>query len=333
MVIVIFAAACGAPTAPAASTAPPANTPVATVATGVFPVTIENCGRTLTFTTPPERVVSLWQPSNELLLALGVQEQIVALAGNYTDLRPDLASRAVGIPIIGTSMAWPAREVLLSQEPDLVIAEGLEGFVFDSAQGHATVAEIEATGAQVISTGGRCTPTDPASQTKGIDTVYADLRMLGQVFGVSGRAEALIADLQAREAAVIAQVAGRDPVPVAFYNGGEGPLFVLSFGIWADLMTKAGGRNVITTEGFQISAEEFATSQPEVILVGYFPGEEPEARIAFLRETFPNVPAVQNDRLIPIATIDTEASVRVIDGLEQIARALHPEAFPSAAQP
>jgi ABC-type Fe3+-hydroxamate transport system substrate-binding protein len=39
------------------------------------------------------------------------------------------------------------------------------------------------------------------------------------------------------------------------------------------------------------------------------------------------VPAVQNDRLYPIPTIDTEASMRVIDGLEQIARALHPEAF------
>ncbi|NJO83805.1 MAG: ABC transporter substrate-binding protein [Blastochloris sp.] len=326
----LLTAACGAPAAPAA---PPANTPVATVATAAFPVTIENCGRTLTFAAPPERVVSLWQPPNELLLALGVQEQIVALAGNYTDLRPDLAPLAEGIPIIGESIAWPSREVLLSQEPDLVISEGLEGFAFDSAQGYATVAEIEATGAQVISTGGSCTPTDPASQTKAIETVYADLRMLGQIFGVPERAEALIADMQAREAAVLAQVAGREPVPVAFYNGGEGPVFVLSFGIWADLMTKAGGRNVITTEGFQISVEEFAASQPEVILVGYFPGEEPEARIAFLRETFPNVPAVQNDRLIPIATIDTEASVRVIEGLEQIARALHPEAFTEAAQP
>lgn len=292
-----------------------------------FPVTIENCGRTLTFDGPPERVVSLWQPPTELLLALGVQDRIVALAGNYTELRPDLAPLAEGIKEIGTAMAWPSKEVLLSEQPDLVIAEGLEGFSYDQSMGYATVAEIEATGAQVISTGGSCTPLDPASQTKSTETVYNDLLMLGKVFGASARAEELVAELRAREAEVVAQVAGREPVKVAFYNGGDGPVFVLSFGIWADLMAKAGGANVITTEGFQVSNEEFAASQPEVILIGIYPGQEAEERIAFLKATFPTIPAVQNDRLIPIPTIDTEASVRVIDGLEQIARALHPEAF------
>lgn len=299
----------------------------ASASTTTYPVTIENCGRTLTFDAPPERVVSLWQPPTELLLALGVQERIVALAGNYTDLRPDLAPRAEGITVIGTSMAWPAKEVLLSQQPDLVISEGLEGFAYDPAMGYATVAEIEATGAQVISTGGSCTPTDPASQTKSTEAVYKDLAMLGTIFGVSDRAEALIADLKAREAAVLAKVQGLEPVKVAFYNGGDGPVFVLSFGIWADLMKKAGGENVITTEGFQISNEEFAASNPDVILIGIYPGQEAADRIAFLKATFPNVPAVQNDRLVAIPTIDTEASVRVIDGLEQIARALHPEVF------
>lgn len=189
------------------------------------------------------------------------------------------------------------------------------------------MAEVEATGAQVISTGGSCTPTDPASQTKSTETVYNDPLMLGKVFGVSAQAEALVAELRAREAEVVAKVAGREPVKVAFYNSGDGPVFVLSFGIWADLMRKAGGENVITTQSFQISNEEFAASQPEVILIGTYPSQETAERIAFLKATFPNIPAVQNDRLYPIPTIDTESSVRVIDGLEQIARALHPAAF------
>lgn len=352
-----FLAACGAPAAPSptavpaaptampadmdmAPTAAPTEAPAATAAPAPtdaptdapaapagYPVTIQNCGRTLTFERPPERVVSLWQPPTELLLALGVQDRIVALAGTYTDLRPDLALLAEGIPTIGTGMAWPAKEVLLSQQPDLVISEGLEGFAYDPANGHATVAEIEAAGAQVISTGGSCTPTDPASQTKSTETVYQDLAMLGTVFGVSDRAEAIIADLKAREAAVVAKVAGREPVKVAFYNGGEGPLFVLSFGIWSDLMAKAGGEDVIPTDGFQVSVEEFAASQPDVILMGIYPGQDEAALRAFLSKTFPNVPAVQSGRLYPIPTIDTEASVRVIDGLEQIARALHPDAF------
>jgi iron complex transport system substrate-binding protein len=290
-------------------------------------VTIENCGRSLTFAQPPERVISLWQPPNEMLLALGVADRIVALAGNYTTLPEDLAVLNGNIKQIGATTAWPSKEVLFSEQPDLVVSEGLEGFAFDPAQGYATVAEIEATGAQVISTGGSCTPTDPASQTKSTETVYNDLEMLGRIFGVSARADPLVAALQDREAAILAKVAEQEPTPVAFYNGGEGPVFVLSFGIWADLMAKAGGVDVIDIDGFQISAEEFAAAQPEVILVGYYPGQAPEDSIAFLRETFPTVPAVQNDRLYPIPTIETEAGIRVIDGFERIARALHPEAF------
>ncbi|NJL20321.1 MAG: hypothetical protein HC895_04985 [Leptolyngbyaceae cyanobacterium SM1_3_5] len=78
---------------------------------------------------------------------------------------------------------------------------------------------------------------------------------------------------------------------------------------------------------FQVGVEEFASSQAAVILVGYYPGQDPNELIAFLRETFPDLPAVQNDRLYPIPTIDTEAGIRIIDGLEAIAHAIHPEAF------
>ena len=299
----------------------------AAASTTAYPVTIENCGRTLTFDKAPTRVVSLWQPPNELLLALGLQDNIMALAGNYTDLRPDLAPLAAKIKIIGTSMQWPSKEVLLSEKPDLVISEGIEGFMYDTAQGYPSVAEIEATGAKVLSTGGSCTPTDPKTQTKTTQQVYDDLMMLGKVFGVSDRAGALVKQLQEHEAAVVAKVAGKPPVKVAFYNGGEGPVNVLTVGIWADLMKKAGGQDVITTKGYQVSNEEFAAGQPDVILIGFFPGQDPKDSIAFLKKTFPNIPAVKNDRLVPIATIDTEASVRVIDGLEQIAKGLHPEAF------
>ena len=295
-----------------------------------YPITIENCGRKLTFDKAPSRVVSLWQPPNELLLALGLQDNIVALAGNYTDLRPDLAPLAAKIKIIGTSMQWPSKEVLLSEKPDMVISEGIEGFMYDTAQGYPSVAEIEATGAKVLSTGGSCTPSDPKTQTKTTQQVYDDLLMLGKVFGVSDRATALVKQLQDREAAVVTKVAGKPPVKVAFYNGGEGPVNVLTVGIWADLMRKAGGQDVITSASYQVSNEEFAAGQPEVILIGTYPGQDAATSIAFLKKTFPNVPAVQNDRLVPIATIDTEASVRVVDGLEQIAKALHPEAFAGA---
>ena len=296
----------------------------AAVTGAAYPVTIENCGRQLTFDKAPERVVSLWQPQNELLLALGVQEQIVAFAGMYAPLPADLAAAAEGIPSIDESMAWPAKEVLLSQQPDLVISELLEGFAFDPAQGRATVAELDALGIQVYSASA-CTSADYPN--KRIETVYTDLENLGKIFGVADRAQALIDEMKTRQAEIVAKVADLPTVRVAFYNGGEGPLNILSGGVWGDTITQANGENVFPNDIFQISVEEFAAAQPDVIIIGTYPGQEAEPSIAFLQATFPNVPAVQNNRLDPVPTVETEATVRIIDGFEKIARAIHPEAF------
>lgn len=296
----------------------------AATTSAAYPVTIENCGRQLTFAKAPERVVSLWQPQNEILLALGVQDRIVAFAGMYTDLPADLAAAAEDIPSLGESMDWPAKEVMLTQQADLVVAELMEGFAFDPAMGKATVAELEAAGTQVYSASA-CTIADYPN--KRIETVYTDLENLGKIFGVTDRAQALIDAMKARQADIVAKVAGLPTLRVAFYNGGEGPLNILSGGVWGDTITQSNGESVFPNDIFQVSIEEFAAAQPEVIIIGTYRGQEAETLSAFLQATFPNVPAVQNNRLYPVPTIETEATVRIIDGFEQIARAIHPEAF------
>lgn len=130
-------------------------------------------------------------------------------------------------------------------------------------------------------------------------------------------------------------MAGRPPVRVAFFNGDGSTIYVLNDGVWGDLMARAGGQNVfagIETAG-AMSAERFAAIDADVILYGIFPnngvipGRRPEQIEAYLRQTFPNIPAVKSGRLYPVPTIITEASVRAVDGLELIARDLHPDAF------
>ena len=302
-----------------------ANLPSAQPDPSLFPVTVENCDRLLTFTQPPQRAIGLWQPPNEMLLALGVQDQLIGLAGNYTDLPPVLATAADSIPTLGSAMSWPSREVMLTQNPDVIISEGLSGFAFDPAQGYATVDELTEAGAQVISTGSSCNHAEAI--TRGIDGVYDDLRMLAKIFGVPERGDALVEKLQQRQTAILQKVEGRSTVPTIFYNGGEGPLNVLTAGVWGDAVRQSGGESIFDENVFQVGLEDFANSNAEVILIGIYPGQDAETLKAFLTQTFPHLPAVQNDRLYPIPTIETEAGIRVLDGLEKIARAIHPEAF------
>ncbi|NUR87727.1 MAG: hypothetical protein HOY71_26890, partial [Nonomuraea sp.] len=57
---------------------PAAERPAATAAASQagFPVTVENCGRELTFDKPPSKVVTGYHPSLETLLALGLGDRI-----------------------------------------------------------------------------------------------------------------------------------------------------------------------------------------------------------------------------------------------------------------
>ncbi len=309
--------------------------PPATPDLAAYPVTVENCGRSLTFAAPPGRVIGMWQPSNELLLALGVQGRVIGFAGMYDRLPAEFAAAAADVPRLGSifSLYLPNKEEMAQAQPDLLVTEGLDSFAFDAAQGFATVEEVQAMGAQIYSSGSICDFT--LTSERGVESVYADLAALGKIFGVSARAEALIARLRAREAAVVAAVAAEPPVRVAFYNGDTTTIYVMNTAIWSDLMRKAGGVNVfegVDTAG-QISPEVFAAIDADVILYGIFPasgpipGRDPEQIAAHLRATFPNIPAVQSGRLYPVPTIITESSVRVVDGLELIARDLHPQAF------
>jgi iron complex transport system substrate-binding protein len=313
-----------------------AGLPDATPDLSAFPVKIENCGRELTFDQPPSHVIGLWQPSNELLLALGVQSRVIGFAGMYDKLPAEFDAAAKNVPALGTILTLniPNREQMAAAKPDLIVTEGLNTFAFDPAQGFATVSELEQMGAQVFSSGSICDHRN-TSAARGVESVYADLRALGALFGISPRAEALIARLRAREQAVMAAVKSRPPVRVAFYNGDTDTVYVLNGAVWSDLMKKAGGQNVfegVNTSG-AMSPETFAAIDADVVLYGIYPqngvipGRNADKIEAHLRQTFPNIPAVKTGRLYAIPTITTEASVRVIDGLELIARALHPDAF------
>lgn len=307
-----------------------------------YPVTVQNCGRTLTFSAPPSRVIGLWQPSNELLLALGVHQRVIGFGGMYDAIPTAFASHTSQIPSLGSLMTLniPNKEEMIKAQPDLIVTEGLDTFAFDSAQGFATVAEIEAMGAQIYSSGSIC-QFSQAQIARGTESVYEDLRILGHIFGISARAETIITRLQQREQAVLRAIAQRPPVKVAFFNGDANAIYILNSGIWADLMQKAGGQNVFAGQDVTgiVSPEIFAQIDADVILYGIFPansvmpGRNSADIAAYLTSTFPQIPAVQNQRLYPISTINTEASIRVIDGLETIARALHPDAFPPIQEP
>lgn len=320
----LLAAACGGRETPGASDSSASSRPQASNdgSTAGYPVSVENCGRTVTFDAAPQRVVSLWQAPTEMMLALGLGDRITAMAGSYAAYPADLAEQAAAIPEIGTSMSWPSREVVLSEAPDLVVGQSLQGFAFDTSAGYASVEQLEESGATVYGAN-MCEPGDNLDMT--LDTSSRTLTDLGRIFGVGDRSDELVAALAEQKQAVVDAVQGEDDVDVAYYNGGEGPLTVLAGGIYDDLITTAGGTNVFPADSVYVSKEEFAASDPDVILVGTFEGQELDTLRTYLETTFPEMTAVREGRIEEVPVGDTDASVGVMRGLTEIANALHPD--------
>ncbi|PPF34381.1 ABC transporter substrate-binding protein [Rathayibacter sp. AY1A3] len=309
----------------AAGSAPVPSESSSGSAAGGYPVSLENCGRELTVDSEPERVVSLWQSNTEALLALGLRDRIVAVQEAYAPYPDSVAAAAEGLKSIGSQMGFPSKEVLLSEQPDFVTGQVLDGFAFDASQGYASVEQLEQAGATVYGAN-LCASTDSQStDTWNIDSVSKTLSDYGTVFNVSAKADEVIAGLKAKEDAVVSAVEGEATVKTAYFNGGTGPVIVLAGGIYDDLITTAGGENVFPSDSVYVSKEEFAASDADVVLVGTFPGQDFASQKAFLEENFPDLPAVQNGRLSEVPTQETDSSISVMVGLTKIANALHPD--------
>lgn len=302
-------------------------------ATTGYPVTLENCGRSITVDDAPERVVSLWQSPTEMLLALGLRDKIVAVQANYAPYPASVAEEAKGLKTVGSLMAFPSKEVLLSEKPDFVTSQMLEGFAFDTAQGYASVEQLEQVEATVYGAN-LCTPADAQStKTWSVDTASKTLRDLGRLFDVTAQAETIVAKLDADKQKVVEAVQGKPTVKTAYFNGGTGPVIVLAGGVYDSLISTAGGENVFGSDSVYVSKEVFAASEADVILVGTFDGQDFATQKAFLEKNFPNLPAVKNGRISEAPTAETDSSISVMVGLTKIANAIHPDldlAIPTA---
>lgn len=303
---------------PAASSAPAART--------TYPLTIQNCGRSITFDKAPRRVITYYQTTLETLLALGVQDRIIGRAKLEEPALPDQAEAAGSIRELSKSLTAPTKEILLTSRPDFVFAR-LPGTEFDGAKGFATRKEIEAAGSNVFVASAQCTPETEAS----LDLVLSDIETLGKIFDVQEQANRLTAGLRSKLAEIKAKVADKPPVEAVWYDSGEGPLFVYGKAVGSDLIARAGGHNVFaeaSTSFPKVSVEEVAVAKPEAwVTNNYKPGPTAKEKADFLIKTFPTAPASKERRVVPLTNIDGSPGFRNFAAVETLAQAFHPDAF------
>jgi ABC-type Fe3+-hydroxamate transport system substrate-binding protein len=167
--------------------------------------------------------------------------------------------------------------------------------------------------------------TNPQS----LDQVFASIERLGELFGTKDVATKLVSDLHHRALAVENVTATLKPVRV-FYQVSDQPLYTIGREAYlTDLIKRAGGVSVtadVPTAFPRFSDEAALASRPDAIILpsGGSMGNANSSVVPALKTS----PAAVNNRVYKINDdLLSRPGPRLVDGLEQLARSLHPEAF------
>ncbi|MET7402411.1 ABC transporter substrate-binding protein [Dactylosporangium sp. NPDC005572] len=300
----------------------PGGTPAASPGT----VSVAACGRTLTFAIPPQRVVSFYPAMTELLLALGLDERIAGQVNtNQSPPSPAYADRYARIKVLAEQE--PSIEVLLAARPDLIVADA--AYHFDGNQ-LPTLDELTAKGIPVYLNASFCDGRKTLAKVTDVDT---DLAGLGRIFAAAGPAATLAEHAKATLADTTTRLAGRAAVPCALLTVYDKALYADAGGLYTDVLTLAGGRNVTDQAELpageyyaQISPETIARKNPDAIVYTYLDDAGRAGTLDYLRRTFPDTTAVRSGRLIATPEATFGGALRSVDGVVSLARQLHPAA-------
>lgn len=305
-----------------------------------YPLTIENCGVEVTFDAAPKTAVTVGQAGTELLYSLGLGDKVAGTSVWFTEVLPEFSELNAGVERLADND--PSFESVVDKRPDIVAVQyewhiGPQGIV-------ATREQFSDLGIPTFVLPADCWAKDNSTGSDGtrsamfeMASIYAGVTQLAQIFDVSDKGDALLADLKAREAAAIAKAAEldlQDASAVFWFSSAEmdiDPYVAGRKGPPGYMMDKLGLRNVVESdeEWPVVGWETIARANPSVIVVAEmdrrrFAADDVEKKLEFLR-TDPvtsQMDAVKNDRIVILNAHSMDPSIRNITALETLAEAL-----------
>jgi iron complex transport system substrate-binding protein len=318
-IVILAVAGCSSPPSPSPSpgspTPPPSvagSPPGASPSPGepgsaAYPLRLFDDEGTMTIIQEaPGRIVSLTPAATETLFALGVGDLIVATSDS-TDYPP----QAVALPDVATFTSVDV-EKIIDLDPDVVIAGG------NNFNPPEAIVQLRSLNVPVLVL---YAPT--------VEAVLSDIEFIGRAVNKARQASDMTAAMRAGFDQVSRATQGL-PRPRVFYeldatNGIFGPA---DDSFIEEMITLAGGDPVTTGSptAFEISLEKLVAADPEIIVLGDAAyGVTPD--IVSARPGWGGMTAVRKRAIRPVNDIVvTRPGPRLVDGLRELALAIHPDA-------
>jgi iron complex transport system substrate-binding protein len=256
--------------------------------------------------TKKQRIISLAPSTTEILFALGLNDEIIAVSSFCDYPGQVLTKEKIG------SFSQPDIEKIIFLKPDIIFATGLE-----QAQ---VVQQLKELNLKVY-------VSDPAS----LKELFASLKEIGKLTAREKEAEEVVNKMRMRIEKVKLKSAAipREKRPKVFIEIWHEPLMTAGGCSFVDeLVSLAGGINIahsVPRAYSYFSAEEVIKSDPDCILLGYMGDKKPNEMVK-QRMGWNKIKAVRNGRIYNDINPDLylRPGPRLADGLEEIQQKLYP---------
>jgi iron complex transport system substrate-binding protein len=283
-----------------------------------YPMTFDNYGRAITITAKPTKVLALGPNCAETMAALGLSGYVkgTSLRNHSRGPLPEYADAVNAMPELNHSNA--TREAIITSGADFIY-----GIDWEFGDSGLDTAELDSYG--------MTTYIDKATS---IEETYQEIRDIGKIFAVEDKAEAFIADQQARIKTVQDKIAGQTAPNVLICDSIDAGIFTASGVNYANLLLEtAGGKNIfgdlMEKSWVTVSYEEVLKREPEVIIIFDYDSPSVDEKKAELKanDTLSQLDCVKNERYVIIELESVLPSVRTAYTIEKMATGFYPDLF------
>jgi iron complex transport system substrate-binding protein len=265
----------------------------------------DDLGRQVSIPAKVDRIISLAPNLTEIVFAVGAGDRLVGRT-SYCDYPPE----AKAIPEVSDTL-HPNLERIIALKPQVVLV--------------STASQLEVFTQQLKGQNIAAFVTDPHD----LEGVFRSIEQIGDIVGRKDQANLLVQKLQERTNAV-QQAVKYEPLVKVFYQASGEPLYTAGHNSYVtDLIRRAGGASVtadVPGAWPKFSNESALAARPEAIILPT--GGSMGAANANVAEALRQSPAVLQGRVYKINDDHlSRPGPRLVDGLEEMARALHPDAF------
>ncbi|MDR1029549.1 MAG: ABC transporter substrate-binding protein [Treponema sp.] len=292
-----------------------------------YPVTITNYSYAkepvpMVFTQAPERVVAVYQNSIETLLALGLEDRIIAAAGLDHEVKPEFAAAFAKVAYL--SEFTPSRERVIMLQPDFILS--WYSLFNESRLGEVDYWHSRGTNTFIAANSG-------VLATSSLENEYQDILSIGTIFNVTEKAQVLVNEMRAEVERVAAYAQGSTQKRVLIMETQSNGLRIYGRNALGGDMAAKLGADVILESGV-ISAEALIDHNPDCIFMVYFgsSADKQTADAAVEQITgnpaYASLAAVKNARVFPIPLGEMYCSgIRTLDGIITLAKGMYPELY------